>query len=335
MNHSASSLPASDASILSFEQVGMRFDTRNGWLGKSRRLQALQDISFDLRRGEILGVVGESGCGKSTLGKLALRLLTPTSGVIRYKGQPLGSYRGAALQRLRCELQMVFQDPNASLNARMTIAQSLHEPLLLNGRIDRLGREREIQRLLDLVALPAHVLHRYPHELSGGQKQRVVIARALTLKPEVLVADEAVAALDASVKAQIVNLLLDLRTQLNLSIVFVSHDLPMIEAICDRVLVLYLGRLMESAPRALLAEGGRHPYTQALWRSSPIADPAQRLSEDEPLAGEIPSPLQPPEGCVFHTRCPRAWLECQHRVPTPITPAPGHAISCHLFDPSV
>jgi oligopeptide/dipeptide ABC transporter ATP-binding protein len=334
MNHSDASFTAPGAPLLSFEQVGMRFDSRIGWLGQTRRLQALHDLSFTLRRGEILGVVGESGCGKSTLGKLVMRLLTPTSGVIRYKGQPLGSYRGAQLQQLRCQLQMVFQDPNASLNARMTIAQSLHEPQLLNGRSDRLEREREIQRLLDLVALPGHVLQRYPHELSGGQKQRVVIARALTLRPEVLVADEAVAALDASVKAQIVNLLLELRTQLNLSIIFVSHDLPMVEAICDRVLVLYLGRLMESAPSALLAEGGCHPYTQALWRSSPIADPGMRLDQEEPLAGEIPSPLQPPSGCVFHTRCPRAWVECQHRIPAPSTPAPGHSISCHLFDPS-
>ncbi|MCV2370400.1 oligopeptide/dipeptide ABC transporter ATP-binding protein [Roseateles oligotrophus] len=317
--------------VLSFEQAGIQFDTRLGLFGKSLPLHALQDVSFDLRRGEILGIVGESGSGKSTLGKLAMRLLEPSSGAIRYEGKLLQDYRGSALKQLRCDLQMVFQDPNASLNPRFTIAQCLREPFVLHKRGKAAEQQQEIAQLLQIVGLPATVLQRYPHELSGGQKQRVVIARALALKPKVLIADEAVAALDASVKAQIINLLLDLQKQLQLSIIFISHDLPMVEAMCDRVLVLYLGRLMEDAPRELINRGGLHPYTQALWKSSPTVDTEAGFSDEEPLSGEIPSPLKPPAGCVFHTRCPKTLPECKTRVPELQTQAPGHGVACLLY----
>lgn len=317
--------------MLSFDQVGISFQTSTGMFSKPQTLRAVQDVSFDLLPGEILGIVGESGSGKSTLAKLAMRLLEPSTGEIRYQGRPVRSFKGTAQKQLRADVQMVFQDPNASLNPRLTIRQSLLEPFVLHGRGDQPARQAEILRLLDLVGLPQSVLQRYPHEMSGGQKQRVVIARALALQPRVLIADEAVAALDASVKAQIINLLLDLRQQLQLSIIFISHDLPMVQAMCDRVLVLYLGRLMEYAPRAVIGHGGAHPYTRALWNSSPIADPDQLMDQREVLSGEIASPLNPPAGCVFHTRCPKAAERCRQSVPELIQLTPQHAVSCLLF----
>lgn len=319
------------APLLAFDGVGLTFHSRAGLLGKPLAVKAVQQVSFGLRPGEVLGIVGESGSGKSTLAKLAMQLLRPDAGAILYQGRPLASYRGAALRRLRGEVQMVFQDPNASLNPRLTIEHSLREPFLLHHRGDRAGQDAELLRLLDVVGLPASVLGRYPHALSGGQKQRVVIARALALRPRVLIADEAVAALDASVKAQIINLLLDLRRQFGLSIIFISHDLPMVQAMCDRVLVLYLGRLMEAAPRAAIAGGGAHPYTRALWNSSPAADPTRRLAPEHVLAGEIPSPLNPPPGCVFHTRCPQAHAACRAAVPALVHPQPDHGVACLLF----
>lgn len=316
--------------LMSFEGVGKLFATSGGLLRRSQGLHALKDMSFELRRGEILGVVGESGSGKSTLGRLALRLLEPSAGRVLYEGEDLAVHGGLALKRLRRELQMVFQDPNSALNGRMSIEESLLEPLQIQQIGTRAERAAEVRRLLDLVGLPQAVLTRYPHELSGGQKQRVVIARAITLKPKLLVADEAVAALDASVKAQITQLLLQLREQMGLSILFISHDLPLVQSICDRVLVLYLGRLMEMAPRDALAEGGRHPYTRALWRSSPLADPGQRMLDAEMLSGEIPSPLNPPPGCVFHTRCPEAQPRCRQEAPATALASPDHQVFCWL-----
>ena len=320
--------------ILRFARIGITFQTRTGMFGKPQPLRAVQDVSFDLMRGEVLGIVGESGSGKSTLAKLAMRLLEPTSGQILYEGKSITSYTGSAQKQLRGDMQMVFQDPNASLNPRLTIEQSLQEPFVLLGRGSKRVRHAEITRLLGVVGLPVTVLQRYPHELLGGQKQRVVIARALALKPKVLIADEAVAALDASVKAQIINLLLDLQKQFQLSIIFISHDLPMVQAMCDRVLVLYLGRLMEYAPRSVIAEGGLHPYTRALWKSSPTADPDQGMAEEETLAGEIASPLNPPSGCVFHTRCPKAMQRCKQAVPELIELSAQHGVNCLLFEKS-
>ncbi len=317
--------------ILRFDHVGCDFPTKVGLFGKSQLLRAVQDVSFELQRGEVLGIVGESGSGKSTLARLAMQLLQPSGGAILYQGKPLQDHQGAELKQLRGDLQMVFQDPNSSLNPRLTIEQSLREPFVLHRRGTAAEQRSEIERLLGVVGLPQTVLQRYPHELSGGQKQRVVIARALALKPKVLIADEAVAALDASVKAQIVNLLLDLQHQFGLSIIFISHDLPMIEALCDRVLVLYLGRLMEYAPREAIAAGGQHPYTQALWKSSPIIDPDTSLDDEEPLRGEIPSPLNPPSGCVFHTRCPKVMAQCSQQLPALEVLGAQHGVACLLF----
>jgi oligopeptide/dipeptide ABC transporter ATP-binding protein len=317
--------------ILSFDRVCREFPVEQGFLQPQQILHALTDVSFDVRPGEIIGIVGESGSGKSTLGRIALGMMPPTSGSVRYRGQNLAELRGRNLRQVRRDLQMVFQDPNASLNGRMSIEQSLLEPLTLHKLGSRTEQRATIAKLLDVVGLPGSVLQRYPHELSGGQKQRVVIARALTLEPKVLVADEAVAALDVSVKAQIVNLLLDLRKSLDLAILFVSHDLPIVQGLCDRVLVLYLGRVMELSSRAGIQDGGLHPYTQALTRSSPVPDPARRLAAEDLLKGEVPSPLNPPSGCVFHTRCPRAMPQCSGAVP-PLVKMPGHHdVACLLY----
>lgn len=317
--------------ILSFDRVCREFPVGQAFFQPPKILHALTDVSFDVRPGEIIGIVGESGSGKSTLGRLALGMMPPTSGAVRYQGQNLAELRGRSLRHVRRDLQMIFQDPNASLNGRMTIEQSLLEPFVLHKLGTRAEQRTTIAKLLDMVGLPASVLQRYPHELSGGQKQRVVIARALTLQPKVLVADEAVAALDVSVKAQIVNLLLDLRKSLDLAILFVSHDLPIVQNMCDRVLVLYLGRVMELASRSGIQDGGLHPYTQALTRSSPIPDPSRRLEGEDLLKGEVPSPLNPPSGCVFHTRCPRAMPQCSIAVPPLVQRPGGHDVACLLY----
>ncbi|MBR7781796.1 ABC transporter ATP-binding protein [Undibacterium luofuense] len=321
---------ASPQVLLEFDQISVSYAGKASLFRPVRRVKAVNAVSFQLMQGEVLGIVGESGSGKSTIAKLAMRMLKPDDGEIRYRGKPLSEYRGRDENCLRKEIQMVFQDPNASLNPRLTIEQSLREPFYLHDLGSSIEQHEEITRLLKLVGLPVSVLHRYPHELSGGQKQRVVIARALALQPKVLIADEAVAALDASVKAQIINLLLSLREQLGLTIIFISHDLPLVQIMCDRVLVLYLGQKMELTSRAMIASGGEHPYTRALWASSPVADPARRLQREQLLQGEIPSPLSPPPGCVFHTRCPDAQPVCREKKVAPPLSASVSEVICHF-----
>lgn len=318
--------------ILRFERVHKRFVSSQGPFRPPQVLHAVRDVSFALRRGEILGIVGESGSGKSTLGRLALRLHEPSEGRITFDDQDLEDLRRHDNRTLCRSIQMVFQDPNSALNGRMTIERCLLEPLQIHRIGNRATRAARVRELLALVGLPESALSRYPHELSGGQKQRVVIARALALGPQVLIADEAVAALDASVKAQICNLLLDLREQLGLSILFISHDLPLVQTLCDRVLVLYLGQVMEVASVREMVCGGRHPYTRALWQSSPVPDPSQRMLDSEGIPGEIPSPLDPPSGCVFHTRCSHASSRCASTPPIAFTPARDVIVRCWLQD---
>lgn len=326
-----SAIVTGDAEILlEFDQVSVSYAGKSSLFRPARKVRAVNAVSFQLKQGEVLGIVGESGSGKSTMAKLAMRMLKPEQGEIRYRGKALADYRGRDENCLRKEIQMVFQDPNASLNPRLTIEQSLREPFYLHDLGSSIEQHEEITRLLKLVGLPVSVLHRYPHELSGGQKQRVVIARALALQPKVLIADEAVAALDASVKAQIINLLLSLREQLGLTIIFISHDLPLVQIMCDRVLVLYLGQKMELASRTAIASGGAHPYTRALWASSPVADPSRRLQREQLLQGEIPSPLAPPSGCVFHTRCPQAAAICREKPVSPPALSDAHQVICHF-----
>jgi oligopeptide transport system ATP-binding protein len=287
--------------------------------GHERGLQAVDDVSFTVQRGETLGVVGESGSGKSTLARALLRLVPATSGRVLFRGVDLLTLRGAELRAMREHLQPIFQDPLAALDPRMSVAEIIAEPLReFRNSLTRTERRARVVAILDRVGLLPEHLQRYPHEFSGGQAQRIGIARALMLQPEFLVCDEPISALDASIKSQIANLLKDLQQEFQLSILFIAHDLAAVRFSCDRILVLYLGRIVEIASRDSLFESPRHPYTRALLHAVPIADPVRaraRARRAPPLSGEMPSPLSPPSGCVFRTRCPLAIARCTVEAP--------------------
>ena len=291
-------------------------------------LVAVDEVSFDIARGEIFSLVGESGSGKTTLGRCLLRLVEPTAGRILFDGTDLAALPPGSLRAARRDVQMIFQDPFSSLNPRMTVGEMLAEVL----RVHRLRPEPEIAgrvaELLGLVGLPAEAAGRAPRAFSGGQRQRIGIARALAVEPRFIVADEPVSAVDVSVQAQIMNLLLELRDRLGLTLLFIAHDLSVVRYLSDRVGVMYLGRIVESGPRDLIFGAPRHPYTQALLRAAPRPDPARRGGAAA-LAGEPPSPLDPPPGCHFHTRCPRATALCRTEAPPPETVAAGHVVRCH------
>ena len=283
----------------------------------SMPVRAVDDVSFTIQPGETLGLVGESGSGKSTIGRALLRLIDSTSGSVSYRGEELGSASGSRMRALRSKLQMIFQDPYASLNPKMRVRDILGEALQTHGLAK--GKEATAQRiaeLLKLVGLPPEHAARYPHEFSGGQRQRIGVARALSVQPEFIVADEPLSALDVSIQSQVVNLLCDLRDQFSLTMLFISHDLDVVEYLCDRVVVLYLGRVMEVAPTEALFSRPLHPYTQALLAASPKPDPLVK-SAHIPLKGDIPSPMNPPSGCVFRTRCPYAIDACAQTRPEP------------------
>lgn len=276
----------------------------------TKPVRAVDDVSFSIQPGETLGLVGESGSGKSTIGRTLLRLIEATSGQVLYRGEDLGTASSSRMRALRSKLQMIFQDPYASLNPKMRVKDILGEALQVHGLAK--GKEAQAKRiaeLLELVGLRAEHASRYPHEFSGGQRQRIGVARALAVEPEFIVADEPLSALDVSIQAQVVNLLCDLRDRLSLTMLFISHDLDVVEYLCDRVVVLYLGRVMEVAPTAELFAQPLHPYTQALLAASPKPDPEHK-SERIALKGDIPSPVNPPSGCVFRTRCPHAIEAC-------------------------
>ena len=317
--------------LLSVERLTKHFYPDLDLLGRPRAtVHALDDVSLDLRRGETLSVVGESGCGKSTLGKTLVRLLVPTSGEIRLDGMPVQDLTGAALKAFRKRIQIVFQDPYSSLNPRLTVFQSLSEPLR-NFAIatSRREAEAEVARLLDQVGLPPEAAGRYPHEFSGGQRQRIAIARALAPRPDVIVCDEAVSALDVSVKAQVINLLGDIQKAMGLALLFISHDLAIVEHLTHRVAVMYLGRVVEVATRRSLFTEPRHPYTRALISAVPVPDPSVRRQRIV-LEGDVPSPLEPPSGCRFHTRCAFAAERCRTQTPV-LRPVGGdHAVACHF-----
>jgi oligopeptide transport system ATP-binding protein len=291
-------------------------------------LVAVDAVSFDIARGEIFSLVGESGSGKTTLGRCLLRLVEPTAGRILFDGTDLATLSPGGLRAARRDVQMIFQDPFSSLNPRLTVGEMLSEVL----RVHRLRPEREIAgrvaELLGLVGLPADAAGRAPRAFSGGQRQRIGIARALAVEPRFIVADEPVSAVDVSVQAQIMNLLLDLRDRLGLTLLFIAHDLSVVRYLSDRVGVMYLGRIVETGPRDAIFGAARHPYTQALLRAAPRPDPARRGGAAA-LGGEPPSPLDPPTGCHFHTRCPRATALCRAEAPQPETVAPGHVVRCH------
>jgi oligopeptide transport system ATP-binding protein len=298
--------------------------------GARRWLQAVDGVSFSLERGETLGVVGESGSGKSTIARTLVRLVPAAAGAAWFRGANLFDLEGAPLRAMREHLQIVFQDPLGSLDPRMRVAAILEEPLReFRPRLDRAARRGAALAMLERVGLLPADLDRFPHEFSGGQAQRIGIARALMLRPELLVCDEPISALDVSIKSQIANLLKDLQQELHLSVLFIAHDLAAVRFSCDRILVLYLGRVMEVASRSALFEAPRHPYTRALLQSVPIADPVlARARRLVPLRGEIPSPLSPPSGCVFRTRCPAAEPRCAEAVPT-LRTVGASTVACH------
>lgn len=299
-------------------------------------VRAVDGVDFVIREGETLGLVGESGSGKSTIGRMLIRLLDPTAGEISFEGRDIARISQHQMRPLRSRMQIIFQDPYASLNPRMRIRQILGEALDTHGLAKGKGaRQARIAELLDLVGLRPEYADRYPHEFSGGQRQRIGVARALAVEPSFIVADEPLSALDVSIQAQVVNLLCDLKDRFGLTMLFISHDLDVVEFLCDRVIVLYLGKIMEIAPTETLYHRPRHPYTQALLAASPIPDPAQRLDDRPLLTGDIPSPANPPSGCVFRTRCPYAQPACAETVPPLTEIARGHWKACLRNDIAV
>jgi oligopeptide/dipeptide ABC transporter ATP-binding protein len=291
-------------------------------------VRAVDGVSFAVRRGETLALVGESGCGKSTTARLALRLIEPTAGQVFFEGEDITALTGTALRRLRRRMQIVFQDPFASLNPRMSVGTILEEPLLVHGIGNRAARRARVAELLSLVGLAPYHAQRYPHEFSGGQRQRIGIARALAVEPAMVVCDEPVSALDVSIQAQVVNLLKDLQARLGLSYLFIAHDLAVVKHMADRVAVMYLGRIVETAPTQALFAAPAHPYTRTLLGAIPRPDPRHRLASGDGAA-DLPSPLDPPSGCHFHPRCAFAVAHCREVAPALIQGADGRAVACH------
>jgi oligopeptide transport system ATP-binding protein len=296
-------------------------------------IKAVDDISFQVRRGETLGLVGESGCGKSTTGRAILQLYRPTEGQVLFKEEDLTNLKGETLRRKRREMQMIFQDPYASLNPRMTVGGIVSEPLEVHN-IFRTRKERQerVQELLRVVGLNPYFVNRYPHEFSGGQRQRIGVARALAVNPEFIVCDEPISALDVSIQAQIINLLQDLQSEFGLTYLFIAHDLSVVRHISDRITVMYLGKLMELADQAELYAHPLHPYTQALLSAVPIPDPViEEKRQQVILEGDVPSPANPPKGCNFSTRCPQVMDICRQEDPEFKDLGDGHWVACHLY----
>jgi oligopeptide transport system ATP-binding protein len=326
----AATARAPAAPLLRVEHLVKHFEVGKGFFGrKSAVVRAVDDISFDVWPGETLALVGESGCGKSTTGRLILRLIDPTSGAVTFDGRDVLGLDERGVRSLRREMQIIFQDPYASLNPRMTVGQMIAEPLALHGLAtgDR-ARER-VAELLRLVGLAPYHAQRYPHEFSGGQRQRIGIARALAVEPRLIVADEPVSALDVSVQAQVINLLQDLQRRFSLSYIFIAHDLAVVKHIANRVAVMYLGKIVELADKTALFEQPRHPYTQALLSAIPVPEVSARRQRVI-LEGDVPSPINPPSGCRFHTRCPYAQERCRVEEPL-LVPENRHATACHFW----
>jgi len=321
------------APILEVRHLSTRFTLRGkGLFAKRQTLKAVSDVSFTVREGETLGIVGESGCGKSTLGRSILRLVEPTEGQVVWAGRSLTGLSAAEMQRARRDLQIIFQDPIASLDPRMTVGDIIAEPLrVAEPGLQKAARRERVERVMAEVGLVPEMINRYPHEFSGGQAQRIGIARAIVTEPKLIVCDEPVSALDVSIQAQIVNLLADLRRRRGLTLLFISHDLSVVRLVSDRILVLYLGRVVETGSRADVFEHPAHPYARALLSAAPIPDPAvARLRRRTVLQGDPPSPVNPPSGCAFRTRCPIAEPICASEPPQLRAVSAGHEAACHF-----
>jgi len=295
-------------------------------------IKAVDGVTFDIRRGETLGLVGESGCGKSTTGRAILQLYTPTAGEVEFEGHDITKLKGEQLRKMRRRMQMIFQDPYASLNTRMTVGSIVSEPLKVHNILNRSERRERVKELLEVVGLNPYFINRYPHEFSGGQRQRIGVARALALNPDFIVCDEPISALDVSIQAQVINLLQDLQQEFGLTYLFIAHDLSVVRHISDRIAVMYLGKLVELADRKTLYDNPMHPYTQALLSAVPIPDPVvEEKRQRIILQGDVPSPANPPKGCNFCTRCPKAFEPCYETEPEFKELEPDHWVACHLY----
>jgi oligopeptide/dipeptide ABC transporter ATP-binding protein len=321
----------STPALVEVTNLQKHFPVGRGLFGQPRAVvRAVDGVTLAIHAGETLGLVGESGCGKSTLGRLILRLIEPTAGDVRFEGRSLLTLPPRELRAVRRAMQIVFQDPYGSLNPRMRVSAIVGEGLVVHRIGNGQTRRERVRALLELVGLSPDAATRFPHEFSGGQRQRIGIARALAVEPRFIVADEAVSALDVSIQAQILNLLQDLKARLGLTLLFISHDLRVVEHLSDRVAIMYLGKIVELGPRDLVYDDPRHPYTRALLAAVPVPDPRRR-AERPPLGGDVPSPLSPPPGCAFHPRCPYAIEVCRRITPPLEAGHGGRAVACHVF----
>ncbi|WP_433748233.1 ABC transporter ATP-binding protein [Falsibacillus pallidus] len=318
-------------SLLEIQDLKKHFPLTGGVFGKTvGHVKAVDGVSFSVRKGETLGIVGESGCGKSTTGRMLLRLIEPSDGSIKFEGKDITNLSKKDMRALRRDMQMVFQDPFASLNPRHTVEKILEEPLIVHGIGNAAERKQKVKEMLEVVGLSSYYAKRYPHQFSGGQRQRIGIARALMTRPKLIIADEPVSALDVSIQSQVLNLLEDLQKEFDLTYIFIAHDLGVVRHISDRVGVMYLGRMAELSDSDKLYEKPLHPYTQALLSAVPIPDPDFKR-ETILLQGDIPSPSNPPKGCAFHTRCPHSMEVCKSITPAFQEAEPGHYVACHLY----
>ncbi|TVY05675.1 ABC transporter ATP-binding protein [Paenibacillus cremeus] len=317
--------------LLEIKGLKKYFPIKSGGFGRTTRfVKAVDDVSFEVKEGETLGIVGESGCGKSTTGRSIIQLIEPSEGTVLFQGKDMTKLKGGELRAMRRDLQIIFQDPYASLNPRMTVGAILEEPLIIHGLGSAAERKQRVLEILNIVGLTPHHYNRYPHEFSGGQRQRIGIARALITRPKLIVADEPVSALDVSIQSQILNLMKELQEQFKLTYIFISHDLSVVRHISDRVGVMYLGRLVELADKHELYSNPQHPYTQALLSAVPHPDP-RKTPERIILTGDVPSPANPPSGCAFHTRCSACMDICKTERPQMKKTKDGHAVACHLY----